>query len=619
MKLCFECPESFLPGLRVLAPRLSFSLARDGVRVRAEEGPTLNILPDGDGFRLVYPSIPAFFHGVSLLVGNPGGAPLSYKPVAKRLGMMMDCSDGLMSVAGLKAMIEEAAILGYDYLGLYLETTYPVDGEPYFGYLSGRYEKEEIAEIVSYASLFGLEIVPFVQTLGHMGSLFRFDHYYPYSDIQDTLLVDYEPTYVLIDKMIASLRSLFKTSRISLGMDESYFMGSGRYRWFVSRDPQDQGQMFLRHLRKVLDIAGKHGFTDPEIWCDNLFEMEFQGYIYPPKVVYHPWPKEILEGIPEGVTFRMWHYAMTSKEEFLRAHSLVKELTPKVSFAGIAHGYGSFAPLNKKSFQSVLPTREGVEATGIQDVLVTRWETCHSPLLDVPCYLAYAEGLARTEGYSIEDRAKTLYGHSWDELLALDEPNEIDFGEKDDGVGEKNLPYYAIFNDPLLGPMDANIPPDAEKRFAELEKRFAKLAETPSLLQGCYAFESAVCTINAKRANLGQKIKKAYDENDEKSLRAIIKSLDGIAVAYDSFRAAYRDHWRSYNKVQGFELFHLYFGGAKERLEDVKARLEEYLDGVVTKIPELEGERLPYSSGTSGRITFQKDVRAIMVGRKMRL
>lgn len=58
--------------------------------------------------------------------------------------------------------------MGMNVLMLYTEDTYEVPGEPYFGSYRGRYTKAEIQEMDAYASMFGIELVPCIQTLAHL-------------------------------------------------------------------------------------------------------------------------------------------------------------------------------------------------------------------------------------------------------------------------------------------------------------------------------------------------------------------------------------------------------------------------------------------------------------------
>src|SRR5699024_4505242 len=107
--------------------------------------------------------------------------------------------------------------------------TYEVADLPYFGYLRGAYSAGEIKEIVAFAALFGMEVVPAIQTLAH---LTQFLKWFPNQELQDdgnTLLIGEEKVYEAIEKMLASCQQLYQTKRIHLGMDEAYQAGLGRY------------------------------------------------------------------------------------------------------------------------------------------------------------------------------------------------------------------------------------------------------------------------------------------------------------------------------------------------------------------------------------------------------
>lgn len=82
---------------------------------------------------------------------------------------MLDCSrNAVFTVEKVKSVIRTLAKMGMNVLMLYTEDTYEVPGEPYFGSYRGRYTKAEIQEMDAYASMFGIELVPCIQTLAHL-------------------------------------------------------------------------------------------------------------------------------------------------------------------------------------------------------------------------------------------------------------------------------------------------------------------------------------------------------------------------------------------------------------------------------------------------------------------
>ncbi|MBO7156919.1 MAG: family 20 glycosylhydrolase, partial [Clostridia bacterium] len=148
----------------------------------------------------------------------------------KSIGVMIDCSrDGVYTLETLKDYFNIISKMGYSTVQLYTEDVYEIDGEPYFGYLRGRYTKQELKELDAYAKTLGLELIPCIQTLAHLGGITRWQEYKPYTDIDNILLAGDERTYALIDKMFASCAECFSSRRINIGMDEAHMVGLGKY------------------------------------------------------------------------------------------------------------------------------------------------------------------------------------------------------------------------------------------------------------------------------------------------------------------------------------------------------------------------------------------------------
>ena len=121
------------------------------------------------------------------------------------LGVMIDMSrNAVMSIDGLKRFLPLLKKMGYNCVMLYTEDTYEVDGEPYFGYMRGRYSKEEMREIDDFAYSIGIEAIPCIQTLAHLNAYKRW-RTVPF-DYDDILLTDDDRTYRLIT-------SMFKTNK----------------------------------------------------------------------------------------------------------------------------------------------------------------------------------------------------------------------------------------------------------------------------------------------------------------------------------------------------------------------------------------------------------------------
>ena len=133
----------------------------------------------------------------------------------RRFGTMLDCSrNAVMTVEALKRWIDLTADLGYNTLLLYTEDTYEIEGEPYFGYMRGRYTKEELREADRYARSKGMEVIPCIQTLAHLNAIVRWPAYQGHVDTGDILLAGDEAVYELIDKMFATVSRCFESRTV---------------------------------------------------------------------------------------------------------------------------------------------------------------------------------------------------------------------------------------------------------------------------------------------------------------------------------------------------------------------------------------------------------------------
>ena len=70
------------------------------------------------------------------------------KKFYKRLGVMIDMSrNSVMTVPMLKKYMTLLKKMGYNSVMLYTEDTYEIEGEPFFGYMRGRYSIAEMKEL----------------------------------------------------------------------------------------------------------------------------------------------------------------------------------------------------------------------------------------------------------------------------------------------------------------------------------------------------------------------------------------------------------------------------------------------------------------------------------------
>ena len=189
----------------------------------------------------------------------------------KTLAAMIDCSrNGVMKPEKVKEFALLIINMGYNALMLYTEDTYEVENEPYFGYMRGRYTIAEMQEMDAYCCSIGIELIPCIQVLAHLGHIPRWEEYWSHMDSQDVLLVGDERNYRLIENMLATLSKCFTSRKIHIGMDEAFYLGTGRY--LQQNGYRDRLQIFVEHLNRVKQLTDQYGFQ-PMMWSDMFFRL----------------------------------------------------------------------------------------------------------------------------------------------------------------------------------------------------------------------------------------------------------------------------------------------------------------------------------------------------------
>ena len=528
------------------------------------------------------------------------------------IGYMADCSrNAVARVDTLKKLVRQAALMGYHFIGLYLEDTLAIPEEPYFGYMRGAYTKEEIAEVVRYAELFGVEIRPYVETLAHLNQITRYEHYQKFIDTDDILLAGDERTYAFLDHYLKAVSDAFPSRRVNLGMDEAHMVGLGKY--LDAHGYQNRVEIIQKHLERVMEICRKYGLQ-PQMWSDMFFRLAFGGEYY---VKDKPMADNVK--IPEGLELVYWDYYSADEEHYddmLRQH---RKMTDKVSFAGGVWKWIGFAPHNRYSAVIGKAALSSCRRNGITSVVMTGWgdnggeasQFSILPGLFEDARLVYEDDLPEAAFYA-------LTGIREEDYMKLDLSNPLP--EREDRVN--NAGKFLLYNDVLLGVFDplaqqladgyyvdaVKQPGDgccenAAKQLAngyyeDAAKQLEQAVRDSSGSSLCYVLktQASLCRVLQDKANLGMVIRTAYDAGDREKLREIAEeAIPQLLGKLDRFYQDFRKQWMSENKAFGFEVQSLRIGGLRQRILEVQQRLEEYLLGELAEIDELEKPVLPFA------------------------
>ena len=187
---------------------------------------SISIKGESGHYQLTYRKSHQLYRALSLLataLAEGYKVEIEEQAAYEDLAYMADCSrNAVLNVASAKQMIEVLALMGYSTFELYMEDTYQIEGQPYFGYFRGAYSAEELQEIEAYAQQFDMTFVPCIQTLAHLSAFVKWGvkEVQQLRDVEDILLIGEEKVYDLIDGMFATLSKL-QTRKVNIGMDEA--------------------------------------------------------------------------------------------------------------------------------------------------------------------------------------------------------------------------------------------------------------------------------------------------------------------------------------------------------------------------------------------------------------
>ena len=512
-------------------------------------------------------------------------------------GVMIDCSrNAVPSVAGLKRFFDVISKMGYNCAMLYTEDTYEVKGEPRFGYKRGRYSVEELKEIDRYAASVGIELIPCIQTLAHLNSIFRWGEYKRIQDIDDILLMEDPRTETLIENMFATLSEAISSRKIHIGMDEAHNVGRGKY--LDRHGLCDRYEILLRHLNRVCEIARKYGY-EPMMWSDMFFRLGNKGEYYVDEPI--PFSKEITDQVPADCTMVYWDYysnQATRYDAMLESH---KNLSDKVWFAGGSWVWGGFAPHSRYSNVRNALAIPACIRHGVRNAFLTMWgdNGGECPYASALAGLMYAAALAQEmDEAEMKAKFKEITGENYDDFLALDLPNYV-YGESI-SVGTANYSKNRLYDDPFLAMLSANTKEEVDGSiYADYAARLHENAKNGNA-EFAYLYESmaCLCDVLTVKFDLGNRTRELYAADDKDGLRALAekdytKTIDLVEAFYE----AYRKQWYHFNKTYGFEVQDSRLGGLMRRLKNCKEQLIAYASGEISAIEELKEEIIPIKDG----------------------
>ena len=560
----------------------------------------LEIVLEGFNGKICFEHKAHFFRAFGLLVegiSKQVDLRILEEPQFSMNGAMFDVSrNAVLKVDAVKKLLRKMSLMGLNMIMLYMEDVYTIEGEPYFGYMRGRYSYEELKECDDYADALGVEMIPCIQALAHLWQFLKWSEASKYRDTSQTLLVGSENTYEFIDKMIATASAPFRSKRIHLGMDEAEDLGLGKY--LQINGYKKHVEIMGYHLKKVLEITSAQGL-EPMIWSDMFIKMVTQDNNY--YDINAQITDEVRDCVPAGIDLVYWdyyHHNQDFYESFIDKHAAFNN---KTIFAGGVWTWVGAIVNYGKTIDATNKALSACKSKGIKEVFATMWmdngAECNffSALLGLQLYAEH--GFSKTLDESkLRDRVKFCTGIDYDAYLDISKVDEIP-GVSKGNFDNANPSKYLIYQDVLIGLFDKHIEGlELRTHYSELESVLAAHDIEYGKIENIFSVPAKMCAVLKDKSQLGLHIRKLYLAGDKAELGKIAMRLPLFSQRVNDLREAHRQVWFESFKPYGWEVIDIRYGGVIARLDSVMKRLNDYVNGDIERIEELEAERLYINS-----------------------
>lgn len=575
--------ESFFEGLDISYEKVN-------------EASLLTISKKNHKVEIKYGVLASLFYALSLIKQNhkKDNYEINLHRHFKTNAVMHDCSrNGPVNITQAKEMIMVAALFGLNRFMLYTEDVYEIEGEPWFGYLRGRYTKKELKDLVAYSKSFGVQLIPSIQTLSHLNEALKWPHYADIADTINTLLVDEPKTYQLIEKMISTCEEVFETDTIHINMDEAVDIASGSFIW---KDKiLNKKELFLRHLNKVVKICKNHHFK-PIMWGDMFFKLEADNsnghvnwYTFKGKL-----SEQVISLIPDvGIVY--WDYYNGDYETYDRMFKACKETGKEVFFCDGAVSWTGFAPNIKQSFEI---TRFGLDSAikhNIENIMMSSWgdggNECsvvgiYPAMALHSCYEFYGKGKDREVSKILE----TVTGDPLKRWTLLQEINHV----RKEQTAYENLSKPFFYQDILLGVADGKVKEEYSLHFEKVMKLLKSASKKSKKYGYVYNSLSLLSDFLINKATIGLRLRKTYKEGKKELFIPFLSELKLLEKKLKKFLEAYRYQWYKENKPFGFEIIDGRIGFLTNRIKTAYLTISDYIEGKIDTIQEFEEDILPW-------------------------
>lgn len=609
IRISGHMPPAWEEALNQLTSELGMVVDPNGIPIVCVKGEETSVRSDGKTVSLVWESPVSFYRALSHIPQPLAECDIHEKARFETVGVMIDCSrNGVLKPEALRMILRKMALMGLNIGMMYTEDTYEVPEQPFFGYKRGRYTYEELKTLDDYANLFGIELCPCIQTLGHLKRILHWPAFHHLRDNDEVLLADLDETYELLDQMIRAASAPYRSKRIHLGMDEAYGVGVGAH--LARYGYEDPKAIMGRHLSRVLEITDKYGL-DAMIWSDMYFHLDGLNY--------HSdgLPSENAKAaVDPRITLVYWDYYQNKEELYTDALYKHAQFPVPTVFAGGIWSWVGPAPAYGHAIENSIAGLSAAMKANIPLALATAWGDNGAETNFTAMFLAlqlYGE-MTYTGVYDEEAlyaRFRRCCNADAKAFLALSELNVVP------GMGSYpsdpvNACKFLLYQDPLIQLFEKDTEGlDMSGHFGSLVNKFARFAQENPEYRLLFDFYTALSHVLALKCRWHETAGNVVRSGDRDAAAALAEDIPATVEAIHALRVLWRKLWESTNKPHGFEIIEVRLGGVAARMQTAGEKMRAFAEGKVDTIPELAEEALitkRRSDGTFGNTNVMEEI-----------
>ena len=212
-------------------------------------------------------------------------------PALAERGVLLDvCRSKVPTLATLKEVVEKLSFFKVNQLQLHNEHAYHFPRHPAIGAEGARLTNEDILELDAHCRRHHIELVPNLQSFGHMMHILTLPAYrhLAESPLCWSLAPTVEEGYRLLDELYADFLPAFSSSQFNVNCDETWDLGAGCSATHMEK--VGPGRLYLGHILRVRELAARFG-RRIQMWADVVLK--------------HP---EIIAELPADITLIYWCY-----------------------------------------------------------------------------------------------------------------------------------------------------------------------------------------------------------------------------------------------------------------------------------------------------------------------